>query len=146
MFEFLREPGNLPRWAQAFTSADEGRARLETPAGAVDVGLDPDLSPRLAAMFAEARARSIPERIPTHLQLANASLESRDYARAESELALVQETLEEAETLGALDGTSAAPREIVDGLMALVHAVRSVAVAPAGAEAPTPERSSDRSP
>jgi hypothetical protein len=39
LFEFLREPANLPRWAHAFVSAGNGRARLETPAGAVDVGL-----------------------------------------------------------------------------------------------------------
>lgn len=37
VFEFLRVPGNLPRWAHAFTSAEDGRARLETPAGAVDI-------------------------------------------------------------------------------------------------------------
>jgi hypothetical protein len=40
VFEFLREPGNLPSWAHAFVSAGGGRARLETPAGAVDVSLD----------------------------------------------------------------------------------------------------------
>ena len=40
VFEFLREPTNLPRWAHAFVSVGNGRARLETPAGAVDVGLD----------------------------------------------------------------------------------------------------------
>ena len=40
VFEFLREPSNLPRWAHAFVSAGNGRARLETPAGAVDVGLE----------------------------------------------------------------------------------------------------------
>ena len=39
VFEFLRDPANLPRWAQAFVSAGNGRARLETSAGAVDVGL-----------------------------------------------------------------------------------------------------------
>lgn len=39
VFEFLRDPSNLPRWASAFISAAEGRARLETPAGAVDVHL-----------------------------------------------------------------------------------------------------------
>jgi hypothetical protein len=38
VFEFLREPANLPRWAHAFVSAGNGRARLETPAGAVDAG------------------------------------------------------------------------------------------------------------
>lgn len=40
VFEFLREPANLPRWAHAFVSAGNGHARLETPFGAVDVGLD----------------------------------------------------------------------------------------------------------
>jgi hypothetical protein len=39
VWEFLREPRHLPRWAQAFVSAEAGRARLETPTGAVDVGL-----------------------------------------------------------------------------------------------------------
>jgi len=40
VFEFLREPRNLPRWAHAFVSAGDGKARLETPAGAVDISLD----------------------------------------------------------------------------------------------------------
>jgi uncharacterized protein YndB with AHSA1/START domain len=39
VFEFLRNPRNLPQWAHAFTAAADGQARLETPAGAVDVGL-----------------------------------------------------------------------------------------------------------
>ena len=39
VFEFLRDPANLPSWAHAFVSAGDGRARLETPAGAVDVDL-----------------------------------------------------------------------------------------------------------
>jgi hypothetical protein len=40
VFEFVRVPENLPRWAHAFTSAGNGRARLETPGGAVDIALD----------------------------------------------------------------------------------------------------------
>lgn len=40
VFDFIRNPGNLPKWAHAFVSAENGRARLQTPAGAVDVGLD----------------------------------------------------------------------------------------------------------
>ena len=39
VFEFLRDPGNLPHWAKAFVSAADGRARLETAAGTIDVGL-----------------------------------------------------------------------------------------------------------
>jgi Polyketide cyclase / dehydrase and lipid transport len=38
VFEFVKQPANLPRWARAFVSAEEDRARLETPRGAVDVG------------------------------------------------------------------------------------------------------------
>ena len=39
VFEFLKEPGNLPLWTQAFTSAGGGRARISAPGGAVEVGL-----------------------------------------------------------------------------------------------------------
>ena len=39
LFEFVRDPGNLPQWAHAFKAADDERARLQTPAGAVDVRL-----------------------------------------------------------------------------------------------------------
>lgn len=39
VFEFIRDPANLPKWAHAFQSADQHSARLETPAGGVDVGL-----------------------------------------------------------------------------------------------------------
>jgi len=39
VFEFVRNPRNLPRWAHAFRSADEHSARLETPTGGVDVSL-----------------------------------------------------------------------------------------------------------
>jgi hypothetical protein len=40
VLEFLRLPENLPRWAHAFASAGNGLARLETPGGAVDIGLE----------------------------------------------------------------------------------------------------------
>ena len=40
VFAFVREPGNLSRWAHAFVSAGDGRARLETPVGAVDIGVE----------------------------------------------------------------------------------------------------------
>jgi hypothetical protein len=39
LFDFVRDPGNLPRWAHAFQSADHQRARLQTPSGKVDIGL-----------------------------------------------------------------------------------------------------------
>ena len=39
VFEFVRDPSNLLQWARAFTSVEDGTARLETPAGSVQVGL-----------------------------------------------------------------------------------------------------------
>jgi hypothetical protein len=39
VFEFVKQPANLPQWAHDFVSAGEDRARLETPRGAVAVGL-----------------------------------------------------------------------------------------------------------
>jgi hypothetical protein len=36
---FIADPGNLPRWAHAFQAVSNGRARLWTPNGSVDVGL-----------------------------------------------------------------------------------------------------------
>ena len=39
VFEFVKEPTNLPQWANAFASAGGGRARLETAAGTVEVAL-----------------------------------------------------------------------------------------------------------
>jgi hypothetical protein len=39
VFRFVSDPRNLPRWAHAFKAADDGRARLETPAGTIDVEL-----------------------------------------------------------------------------------------------------------
>ncbi len=40
VFEFLRDPRNLPRWAHAFKRADGGSARLETPAEQIEGALD----------------------------------------------------------------------------------------------------------
>ena len=45
VFEFVKDPTNLPKWAHAFVSATHGRARLETPAGTVDVNLEVKANP-----------------------------------------------------------------------------------------------------
>jgi hypothetical protein len=45
LFRFLRDPGNLPKWAHAFESADHERARLKTPAGAIDITLRTEADP-----------------------------------------------------------------------------------------------------
>jgi hypothetical protein len=45
VFAFLRKAANLPSWAHAFVSAGDGRARLATPAGAVDITLDVTAQP-----------------------------------------------------------------------------------------------------
>jgi hypothetical protein len=40
VFAFVREASNLPRWAHAFKWVEAGRAKLETPAGSVEVDID----------------------------------------------------------------------------------------------------------
>lgn len=42
VFEFVAEPGNLPKWASAFKHADARSALLQTPQGAVTIGLKTD--------------------------------------------------------------------------------------------------------
>jgi hypothetical protein len=44
-FRYIADPANLPEWTRAFRSVSGGRARLETPRGAVEVGLRVDASP-----------------------------------------------------------------------------------------------------
>jgi uncharacterized protein YndB with AHSA1/START domain len=45
VFEFLRDPRNLPRWAHAFQTVDDERAQLYTPAGVVNVHLQTSVEP-----------------------------------------------------------------------------------------------------
>lgn len=39
VFDFVRDPHNLPKWARAFQQANSERASLKTPTGAVDIDL-----------------------------------------------------------------------------------------------------------
>jgi len=39
VFDFVRDPHNLPKWAHAFQQANDTRASLKTPTGAVDIDL-----------------------------------------------------------------------------------------------------------
>src|SRR5262245_55014137 len=45
IFDFVSDPLNLPRWAQAFRAADHEKAQLETPLRTVDIGLRTDANP-----------------------------------------------------------------------------------------------------
>jgi hypothetical protein len=45
LFEFVADPANLPRWTDAFKRADNRSARMETPQGAVEIGLRTDVRP-----------------------------------------------------------------------------------------------------
>jgi len=45
VFQFVRQPVNLPRWAHGFDTADEHRARMKTPAGAMDITLTTTAEP-----------------------------------------------------------------------------------------------------
>jgi hypothetical protein len=39
VFRYIADPANLPEWTHAFKHVSEGHASMETPAGAVQVGL-----------------------------------------------------------------------------------------------------------
>jgi hypothetical protein len=39
VFQFVRHPANLPRWAHGFETADEQRARMKTARGTLDITL-----------------------------------------------------------------------------------------------------------
>ena len=39
-FAFIADPRQLPRWTSAFASVEDGRARMRTPRGEVEVRLD----------------------------------------------------------------------------------------------------------
>jgi hypothetical protein len=38
-YRFIADPKNLPLWTNAFKEADESKALLNTPTGAIDIGL-----------------------------------------------------------------------------------------------------------
>jgi hypothetical protein len=44
-FHYIADPRNLPRWAEAFASADDERAVLRTPSGEAEIALRVDASP-----------------------------------------------------------------------------------------------------
>ena|SRR5258708_39977927 len=44
VFAFIADPGNLPRWAQAFKKVSNGRATLQTPNGTIEIDLEVDAS------------------------------------------------------------------------------------------------------
>ena len=45
VFQFVRQPANLPRWAQGFETADGHRARMKTPSGALEITLTTNAEP-----------------------------------------------------------------------------------------------------
>lgn len=50
VFEFIKDPKNLPKWAIAFKAADEQSAVLETPQGAADIGLEVRSNPDIGSI------------------------------------------------------------------------------------------------
>jgi hypothetical protein len=43
-FRYIADPANLPQWTHAFTRVADGQATMQTPAGALRVGLRVDAS------------------------------------------------------------------------------------------------------
>src|ERR1700694_1666677 len=44
VFEFIADPHNLPRWAQAFKKVSNGRATLQTTNGTIEINLTVEAS------------------------------------------------------------------------------------------------------
>jgi len=44
-FQYISDPNNLPEWTHAFEEVQNGKARMATPAGVVEVGLRVKASP-----------------------------------------------------------------------------------------------------
>jgi hypothetical protein len=80
-----------------------------------------DASPRIVAMFADARRRLLPGLTRDQYRAARASLDRKDFAGAESQLIRTRRMLEEAQKIGASDETMGDLGVLVDGFLDLTR-------------------------
>src|SRR5439155_2127437 len=93
-----------------------------------------DASPRITAMFADARKKLLPGLIRDQYRGARSALDRKDYAAAEPQLKQVRKMIEEAERIGAVDDALADLRVLTDGFLDLAHAGVGRAAVPATPE------------
>jgi tetratricopeptide (TPR) repeat protein len=109
--------------------------------------LEADASPRVAAIFTDARQRLLPGIIREKYRAARASIDRKDYAAAEPQLETVKRLLDHATIAGSSDETTNDLRVLVDGFLNLSRANASArAPVPAQTAAmPTSGASASRS-
>jgi len=89
-----------------------------------------DVSPRIAAMFAEVRKRLLPGLVRERYGSVRKALDSNDFVAAEPQLAEVRRMLDEVERVGAMDDALADLRVLVDGFLRLARSSQEKAPAP----------------
>jgi len=89
--------------------------------------LDGDASPRIAAMFADARKRLLPSLVRDQYRSARAAMERKDFAAAEPQLVQVRKLLDRAAALGITDETLGDLGVLVDGFLDLARASKAAA-------------------
>jgi hypothetical protein len=102
--------------------------------------LDPaDASPRLEALFTNARKRLLPSLIRERFRTARAGLDRKDYPAAEPHLVQARLMISDAEKLGVQDDALADLGVLVDGFLQMIRLAseqHAPAMAAAGSDAP----------
>ncbi|HYM24496.1 MAG TPA: hypothetical protein VEU08_14870, partial [Vicinamibacterales bacterium] len=83
------------------------------------LSVESDASPRIVAMFADARKRLLPGLIRDQYRTARAAMDKKDYAAAEPQLTKVRKLLDEASSIGLTDETLTDLGVLVDGFFDL---------------------------
>ena len=91
------------------------------------LNVESDASPRIVAMFTDARKRLLPGLIRDQYRTARASMDKKDYAGAEPQLVKVRTLLDEAATVNVADETLADLGVLVDGFLDLARSASAAA-------------------
>src|ERR1051326_813837 len=97
------------------------------------LNVESDASPRIVAMFADARKRLLPALIRDQYRTARVAMDKKDYAGAEPRLLKVRRLLDEAASVGVADDTLADLGVLADGFLELARSA-----APRAAETAAP--------
>jgi hypothetical protein len=118
---------------QAFCLFALGRTNEATSVAEHLIAADPllelesDASPRIAAMFTDARKRLLPALVRDQYRSARAAMERKDFATAEPQLARVRKLLDRAAAVGITDETLGDLGVLADGFLELARAGKAAA-------------------
>jgi len=89
--------------------------------------LESDASPRIAAMFADARKRLLPAIVRDQYRSARTTMERKDFATAEQQLARVRKLLDRAAAVGITDEAIGDLGVLAEGFLELARAGKAAA-------------------